>query len=544
VSRTDELERAREAYARSAWSEADEAFSRADAEQPLGADDLDLWATAAYMLGRGEDYTSRLERAHRVHFDAGETLPAANCAIWIGMHLLTSGQAARAGGWIARAQRLVDREDRDCLERSFLLMPEAFRAHAEGDVDGAVEIVNEIVATAERFGDPDLFALAIQTGGQMLIEAGRAAEGLRMLDEAMIGVAAGEVGPIATGIVYCGVIVSCQAAYEPRRAREWTAALTAWCEQQPDLMAFTGLCRLHRAELMQLHGAWSEALSEARRAAERSAGAENQRAAAEAVYREAEIRRLRGDLDAAEGAYRRAAEIGSDAQPGLALLRLAQGDAAGASASIRRVVTESTEPATRARMLPAFVEIMVATGDVEAARAASDELAELAERNGGQMLGALAAQAAGAVALADGDAETALPALRRAWNAWVDLGAPYEAARARVEIGLACRALGDEDAAGLDLEAAATAFNELGAAPDAEWVEGLLRGAPGDTHGLTARELEVLRLIASGGTNRAIADALVLSERTVDRHVSNIFAKLGVSSRTAAAAFAYENKLV
>src|SRR3954447_5039329 len=200
-----ELERARDACARTAWSEAEEAFARVDAEASLGAGDLELWATAAYMLGRADEHIVRLERAHRVHLDAGETLAAANCAIWIGMHLLTGGQPARAGGWIARAQRLVDREDRDCLERSFLMMPEAFRVHADGDVDGAIAIVNRVASSAERFGDPDLFALAIHTGGQMLVEAGRPEEALPMLDEAMVGVAAGEVGPIATGIVYCGV---------------------------------------------------------------------------------------------------------------------------------------------------------------------------------------------------------------------------------------------------------------------------------------------------------------------------------------------------
>ena len=540
-----DLRQGRDAHARNAWTETEEAFARADAERPLGPHDLVLWAAAAYMLGRNEDHLRRYERAHHAYVAAGETLRAASCAIWMGLHLLTSGEVGRAGGWIARSQRLVERDGRDCVERGYLLMPAAFRHQAAGDVQAAVACCAAATAIAERFGDADLFALTVHTQGQMLVDAGRVEEGLRMLDEAMVAVIAGEVGPVASGIVYCGVIVGCRAAYEPRRAQEWTAALARWCERQPDMVAFSGRCLVHRAEIMQLHGAWTEALEEARRGEARCAASGNRRAAAAAAARQGDLLRLRGELDAAEDAYRRAVSGGLEPQPGLALLRLARGDLRGAAAGIRRVLGETTDRATRAGLLPAAVEIMLAVGDLDEARRARDELGTLASGWRSDVLSAASDLARGSVALADGDADEALRALRRAWTTWSDVDAPYEAARVRVELALACRALGDEGTAALELEAAGALFTEVGAAPDAARVEQLLRRpASGDAHGLTARELQVLRRVAAGETNRAIAAELVLSERTVDRHVSNIFAKLGVSSRAAATAFAYEHALV
>jgi DNA-binding CsgD family transcriptional regulator len=416
-----------------------------------------------------------------------------------------------------------------------------FQQEAAGDYEAAAAIAAEAAEIGERFRDADLFALAVQAQGIFLIKHGRVEEGLGLLDEAMVAVTAGELSPIVNGFVYCGVIMGCQAAYEPRRAQEWTAALTTWCEQQPDMVSFTGTCRLHRAEIMQLRGAWLEALQEARRAGERCALAMNESTAAEALYREGEVHRLRGDFSAAEEAYGNARRRGCEPQPGLALLRLAQGKREAAAAAIRRIVGETAEPAKRAGILPAYVEIMLAVGDVEAARAACGELDEIAERWAGGMLGAMAAYAHGAVELADGDARTALVALRRAAQAWRTLEAPYEAARARVLVGLACAALGDHDAASSELDAARETLVQLGAAPDLARLDSLVRPA---THGLTARELQVLRLVAAGKSNREISAALVISEHTVARHLQNIFAKLNVSSRTAASAFAFAHGLI
>jgi ATP/maltotriose-dependent transcriptional regulator MalT len=381
--------------------------------------------------------------------------------------------------------------------------------------------------------------------GNTLIKQGRVVEAFRLLDEAMLAAIGGELSPIITGVVYCGAIAGCEEAYELRRAHEWTDALARWWEGQPDMVAFTGRCLAHRAEILQLHGDWPRALDEARRARERCERAMNRVAAGQAAYQQAEVLRRQGELAGAEAAYREANALGREPQPGLALLRLAQGDADGAAAGIRRALAETIEPLRRSRLLPAHAEIMVAAGDLEEARNACRELGEIAAAYPSAMLEAIAAHEQGSVELAAGDARGALVSLRRAWQIWQELEAPYEVSRTRVLLGLACRELGDEDSATLELEAARAAFEELGARPELARVDALVRsGDAGDTHGLTARELEVLRLVAAGKTNREIAGVLVLSEHTIARHVQNILTKLRVSSRTAATKFAFEHDLV
>ncbi len=539
-----ELERGRQAFADHAWTDAYESLAAAERSNRLGAEDLELLATTAYMLGREEDYLRLLERAYRAHLHTGEGLAALRCAFWIGVTLASGGEMGRAGGWIGRAQRLLEREGGDRVERGYLLLPRVFELEGSGDLEAAAATAAEAAAIGERFDDPDLFALAAHEQGHILIRLGRLKEGLVLLDESMVAVTAGELSPIASGIVYCGVILACQDAHELRRAQEWTTALSGWCERQPDLVAFTGRCLVHRAQIMQLRGAWLEAIEEARRAAERCLRAENPAAAGEACYQRGEIHRLLGDYRAAEEAYREASGHGWEPQPGLALMRLAQGKASAAAAAIRRVEAEISEPGMRAGLLPAYVEVMLAVDEQDAARAASGELESIAEGHENGALGAMAAQARGAVELARGNPGAALVSLRRAGEVWHQLEAPYEAARARELVGLACRALDDEETATLELEAAGGAYAQLGAMPDVTRIGSLTGGGRGLTHGLTGRELEVLRHLAAGKTNKAIATELVLSERTVDRHVSNIFAKLGVSSRTAATAYAYEHRLV
>jgi len=540
----NELERGRESYTKRAWMNAYKSLSCADQAAPLGAEDLELLATSSYMLGRDDDL-SCLERAHHVYLDAGEALRAARSAFWVGMHMSTRGEMGRATGWLARAQRLVEREGRDCVEQGYLLFPPMFQHEAADDYEAAAATAADAAEIGERFGDRDLFALAVQAQGILLVKQGRVVEGLGLLDEAMVAVTEGELSPIISGLVYCGVILGCQDAYELRRAREWTAALTRWCEEQPDMVSFTGTCLVHRAEIMQLHGAWRDSLEEARRAGERCAQAMNRAAAAQALYQQGEIHRLQGRFAAAEEAYRDASRGGWEPQPGLALLRLAQGDDGAAAAAIRRAVGETTERLKRTRLLPAYVEIMLAVGDAQEARSACRELEEISAGFQSGMLGAMVAHARGAVDLADGDARAALVSLRHAWQVWQELEVPYEAARMRALLGLACRALGDDDTAALELEAARDVFEQLGAAPDLARVDLLSRRAASDnTHGLTPRELQVLRLIAAGKSNRKIASVLIISERTVDRHVSNIFTKLSVSSRAAATAYAYQHQLI
>jgi len=271
----------------------------------------------------------------------------------------------------------------------------------------------------------------------------------------------------------------------------------------------------------------------------------NERALGHAAYRQGEVHRLQGDFGTAEAAYREASRFGLEPQPGLALLRLGQGNGNVAAAAIRRALSETTPPLKRAALLPAYVEVMLAVEEIDAARSASTELEELAERQGSDALDAMSAHARGAVDLAGGDPGAALVALRRAWQAWQDLGAPYDAARTRVLAGLACRALGDEDAALLEFEAARGVFAHLEARPDLAAVDSLAGvAALGATHGLTERELQVLRLVAAGKSNHAIAVDLFLSDHTVRRHLQNIFRKVGVSSRAAATAFAFEHDLI
>jgi DNA-binding CsgD family transcriptional regulator len=538
ASATSALERGRLSYERRAWAEAHEQLTRADAQGPLGANDLELLATAAYMLGRDDEYLGALERAHQRHVDDGEPLRAARCAFWLGLTLALRGEVGPATGWIGRAQRLVERAGRDSVERGYLVLNRAFQYEETGDLEAAHATAGEAAEIAERFGDSDLLAIALMDQGRALINLGRIDAGLGLLDEAMVSVTTGALSPVGTGLVYCSVIEACHEAYEFRRAQEWTAALTHWCEEQPEMVAFTGRCLVHRSEIMQLHGSWEDALDEARRAVARPGM--SRAGVGLAYYRQGEIMRLRGQLAEAEDAYRNASARGREPQPGLAHLRLAQGNEEAAAAAMRRALGESADPVERAALLPSFVQVMLAAGQIDDAERASAELDEIAAGYEAGGLPAEAAHARGAVSLARGDPQSALTALREAERIWHELEAPYESARVRALVGQACRALGDEDSAALQLEAARAVFEQLGAAPDLARLGASLP----QRHGLTEREVEVLRLVAAGKSNRQIAAELVISEHTVARHVQNIFGKLGVSSRTAAGAFAFEHRLV
>ena len=541
----DELERGRECCRRQAWAGAYESLSLADKVAPLEPGDLDLLAISAYLIGRDDDYVTALDRAHHAHLNAGEGLRAVRCAFWLGMRLLFRGETGHASGWLARAQRLLEREGRDCVEQGYLLLPVVQQQLGAGDCDAAFATAADAAEIGDRFGEADLIACARHLQGLARMQQGQVGPGLALLDEAMIAVIAGELSPPVTGMLYCSVIDGCQQVYALDRAREWTSALAQWCEAHPEMVAFSGVCRVHRAEIMQLRGAWPEAIEEARRACERCAQAGNVKAVAAAFYQQAEVHRLRGEFSAAQEAYRSASQSGWEAQPGLALLRLAQGRTDAAVAAMRRVVSATTGRLQRTRLLPAFIEIMVAAGDIEQARGACVELQEIAQSFDTGVLNAMAAHARGELELAEGDARAALGSLHRAWAVWQQIEAPYLAARVRVSVGLACRALGDDEGCRLELDAARAVFEQLGAAPDLARIEALTRGAPSaHPHGLTPRELQVLRLVAAGKTNKAIANQLFLSEKTIDRHVSNIFDKLDVASRSAATAYAYKHKLV
>jgi DNA-binding CsgD family transcriptional regulator len=544
VSGGDPLEQGRRAFAAQAWADAYESLDSADDVQPLGVEDLERLATTAHMLGRTDDATRAWERAHQAAMRDGDLARAVRHAFHLVMGFGQRGEFAQAGGWFARAQGLVDDMGPDSVERGYLMIPQALRALDTGDAPGALAFFGEAAAIAARFGDPDLSTLGRFGRAQCLIAMGETARGVALLDEAMVAVTAGEVSPINAGVVYCGAIEAFQAIFDLRRAQEWTTALSRWCDDQPDLVPFRGRCLVYRAELMQFHGRWQEAIAEAERAADWLSRPPPTPEIGEAHYQQAELHRLRGEDEAAEQDYRAASQWGRRPDPGLALLRLAQGDVKAAATSIRRAVDEADE-FSRPRLVEPYVEIMLAARDVVAARAAADEFAALADRFDATLPRAIASRATGSVQLAEGDARGALVTLRRAWELWLDLDAPYESARVRVQIAMACRAVGDADTAELELAAARTVFAGLGAIRDVGRVDDLLAqtGAVRGS-GLSRREIEVLRFVADGRTNREIASELGISERTVDRHVSNLFAKLDVSTRSAATAYAYEHRLV
>jgi DNA-binding CsgD family transcriptional regulator len=540
-----DLARGRKHYDRRAWVDAFRALSLADQAEPLDANDLQRLATSAYLVGRDDDYLRTLERAYEAYLVFDKRLLAVRCAVWLSTWFLFRGETGRANGWLGRAQRLLGPEDGECAERGHLMLLAVDKYLAAGDADAAYASAADAAGIGERCGDAELVAIARHLQGRALIQQGQIAKGLALLDEAMLAVTTKEMSPIASGLIYCSLIEACQEAYALNRAREWTLALHQWCATQQQLVAFTGLCHVHRAEIMQLSGAWEDAVDEARRACERCLRAGNRRAAAAALYQQGEVHRLRGQFAQAEEAYRKASEGGREPQPGLALLRLAQGRPEAAAAAIRSATSGAAGRLQRTRLLPACVEIMLTVGDLAAADTACRELERIAHGLDSELLEAIAVQARGSVELARGDTQAALGSLRRAFELWQRIEAPYAGARVSELIGMACCELGDEDGAELALNAARAVFGQLEAAPDLVRIGSLTRRAdPTPTHRLTPRELQVLRLVATGRTNKAIAAELGLSERTVDRHVSNISDKLDVSSRAAATAIAYERKLI
>jgi len=540
-----DLEDARAHFEQRAWEESFLSFSRAHEATALGCDDLELLAWSAALTGRDKELLETLERLHHTLVDEGRCLRAARTAFFIALRLFALHNPGQANGWLVRAARLVEREGGDCAEQGYLLLPVAEHHLRAGEDDDAYAVAARAAEIGERFEEPDLTAFARQQQGRALMRQGHVDRGVALLDEAMVAVTSGDVSPIIAGLVYCSVIASCQQVYALDRMREWTKALSAWCQEQPQLVTFTGTCLMHRADVMQLRGAWSEAIEESHRACGRLSPDTDPEALGDAHYQQGEIHRLRGELTEAEDAYRSASQVGREPQPGLALLRLQQGRMEEAIGAIRRVLDTTPAAWRRTGLLPACVEIFVVAGDLDEARAACVELEHLAETFDTEIVRAMAGHARGALLLAEGDPRASVTPLRDAFHVWQKVGAPYIAARIRVLVGRACRALGDEDGAVLELSAAQDVFEQLGAAPDTAKLHAEPKeSAHSNDHGLSPRELQVLRMVASGKTNKAIAAELCLSERTVDRHVSNIFVKVDVSSRAAATAFAYEHDLI
>ena len=536
------LDHGRQSFQKQAWAAAFSQLSTADSESPLDPEDLTQLAQAALLIGRESDGVELLTRAHQGFLSQGNVQSAARCAFWLGFTLLLAGESAKASGWLSRSGRLLD-DQPDCVEKGYLLLPVGYRAFHTGDTETARATMARAAAVGERFADKDLAALGLQGQGRALIRQGEITKGLALLDEAMVAVMAGDVSPLNAGGVYCSVLDACGEIFDLQRAQEWTSALEKWCASQPDLVPYRGHCLVRRAELLQLHGEWPDALEWAERANEWLSSPAAKALRGEAIYQMGEVHRLRGKFAEADDAYQQASQCCFTSGPGLAQLRLAQGQVEAARIAIDQLLVMVQAPGPRARVLDAYVEIALAENNLAAARAGADELSQIATRQGIPFLHALSGRALGAVLLAENNARAAVGELRQSWTIWLQLEAPYEAARTQVLIALACRRLGEEENARHELTAARQQFQTLGAEADVSRVDLLLDR--GNSAGpLTTRELEVLKLVASGITNRAIAGKLHISEKTVARHLSNIFTKLDLTTRTAATAYAYAHNLI
>jgi ATP/maltotriose-dependent transcriptional regulator MalT len=550
---TELLDRARAAFGARSWRDANDAFERADLTAPLEPSDLERLATASYLTGHDAESTDAWSRAHQGWHELGDEQRAVRCAFWLGFSLVQRGEMAQGGGWLARAGRMVEEHELDIVECGYLLLPRGLMAMGAGEPDNALEWFAQADVFARRFGDRDLAALGALGQGEALLRMGRTSEGLRLFDEAMVAVTAGETSPMISGLVYCAVIDACQRVFDLRRAREWTAALDRWCDQQSGLVPYRGQCLVHRAQVLQVRGAWTEAVAEVEQARQRLSDPPHP-AVGMAHYQLGELHRLRGELPLAEDAYRQAHAAGREPQPGLALLRLAEGRAETAAVAIESALDTAGDRMSRAQLLPAYAEIMLAVDRPDDASAAADELDELAASGSATMLGAIANQTRAALLLASGNARAALGPLRAALDAWQELDAPYEVAQVRILLAGACWRLDDGDRAERECDVARDAFELLGAAPALMQLDRLLASEGQDVPGrstqkgrgrvVTDRELQVLRLVAAGSTNREIAGELAISEKTVERHLGNIFTKLGVTNRTAATAHAYDQGLL
>jgi DNA-binding CsgD family transcriptional regulator len=542
VTATKLLERAREAARRQSWPEASVLFEQID-DASLSPEDREAKADAFWWTSRMDDSMLVRQKAYAGYLAAGRSREACYQAWFLSVDYRLCGEMSVSSGWLMHARHDLP-EDGEYPEHGLIALQDAGDAQERGDTGRALAIAQGVVDLGRRLGDAGIVAVGLVALGRFNIMAGNLEVGTRLLDEAMTSVVAGLTGPMFTGWIFCDVLGMCFEIADLRRASEWSDAAKRWYETLPGISPFHGICRLHRVEVATLRGDWDEAESDARRTSA-ELGAIRPGFAAGALYALGEINRRRGNLSGAEEEFGRAHGLGREPQPGLALVRLAQGNAAAAAAALRHLPAEGeSNPLGRAGMLAAHVEVALANGDVAGARVACEELDQIAERWNSPMLEATAKTACAARALTEGDADTAVTAAHRAIRLLHDLRLPHEEALARLLLGLASRHTGDEERARLEITKARQELDRLGAKLDARRAAELL-GTPAEApRGLSEREVEVLRLVAAGKTNREIAADMVISEHTVSRHLQNIFRKLDVSSRSAATAFAFENGLV
>ncbi|MGW8315644.1 MAG: LuxR C-terminal-related transcriptional regulator [Bacteroidales bacterium] len=528
------------------WTEIYEQLSMADRKDALGSEELEKLALAAYLTGRDAESYQLLERAHQNYLDEDHIEDAIRCVFWLGLMLMNAGEKARGSGWFARGERLVlDKENQDFAEKGLLLIPEGLGALYSGYPARAQKFFEQAETIGEEFGNADLIVLGRLGHGQAMIQQGDVSKGIKLLDETMITVETEEVFPLINGIVYCAVIESCRKVWDISRAQEWTSALTRWCEAQPDIVPFRGECLVRRAEMIQLHGEWEKAFEETRNACDLLARRSGESITGEAYYRKAELHRLAGEFESAEDNYREAAKWGRNPQPGLALLRLAQGQDDAAETSIRNTLRGISDTIKRADILPAAVKILIAVKKTEEALEAVEELNTISIQFDAPYLQATYAHCRGAVFLADGKFNPALEYLQKALKLWNSMHLPYESACTRELKGIIYKKLNDKDSSDTELSAAKWIFEQLNAKHDLERINRMLnRKRDHEPYGLSLRELQVLNLIAAGKTNKSVASELFISVRTVDRHVSNIFNKLGVSSRVEAISISLKKNIL
>jgi ATP/maltotriose-dependent transcriptional regulator MalT len=537
---TDELAAARDALGRHDWHAALDAASAAVVDSPaLEADRADLMAEAAWWLGRLGDCITARERAFHLYDELGDQRRAGQCAVWLWEHHAIQARPAIAGGWLRRARSALE-GDVDCVEYGALLLREAETAHGGGDLDRAGALATQAVTLGRSLRSPDLEAEALQTKGRVLIDQGQTAEGMGHLDEAMLFAVEGRLGPFSTGKVYCSLISACEDVGDLDRAAEWTEATMNWAQQHP-FAIFPGICRVHRAVVLKRRGSLAHAEREAARACEELL--QSHVANSAAAYAEVgDIRRRLGDLDRAEEAFATAQQLSGQPCGPLALLRLAQGRVADAVTIIGGCVRGTTNRLARATLLPIVVHVSVAAGNLDAATEAASEFDGIAASFDSPILRATALATRGRLELARHDAASACETLQQALSIWQGLDVPYEVATVQTLLGQALRDNGDEAGAVDSFISAAALFDRIGAHLDARLVYDDTK-APLPA-GLTEREVEVLRLVTAGLTNNEIAGRLYLSAKTVSRHLSNIFTKIGVTSRAAATTFAFEHDLV
>lgn len=539
------LEAAQAQWKSRAWNTAYSLFKALDAGGALNADDLERYGVSAYLTDREDEFLMIFERGFKRCCYDDLLRKAIRFAFWLGLTHMFRGEFGKGGGWFARAGGILQDIGSDCVESGYLMLPSIEQDIDAGNQTAATKAAIEAAEIGTRYCDNDLVVIARHLHGRVELKAGNLDAGFAIIDDVMLSVAGGSLSPIVTGLVYCSVIDACHEILDFGRTREWTKALSDWCDEQPELVAFTGQCMIHVAEFRQIDGSWEKSEEQARLACQTLEGSAYSGRAGTAYYRLGEIHRLQGDFVQAENDYRAASGFGFDPQPGLALMRLHQGRHNLASSGIRRALATTKVPQNRIGLLQAQTEIMIATGEFALAREAVNELALHSETYRTDAVRAIAAQAKGLLDLATGNPSKAYAELRKAADVWQQLGAGYNNARVRVLLGRACQALGDTGGAELELTAALEVFVTLGATADQAIARNALSPEPATgTDLLTIRQIEILRYIAMGNTNRKIADELGLSERTVDRHVSNILTRLDVPTRAAAIAFAYTQKLL